>query len=248
MRKLLLIAITFILASCATYPDISGLPPQQALAQLASYEQELNTGEAQLRSDMANPVAGPPGAFIAAGEAMAGPMMEMGLQTIATDRERLVRDRERIYQANPSLRPRGTTSSQVAAGSQIAVGMSGNITTSGLCGLPRSQVSDANRRSLHAEASKSSSFSFPFQTTSQVVAEYNRTGAQGCAAIGQQFQASMNGFRGAMATADRLNNGTSRGVQCDPSTGSASSASYCAATALLYQVQTVSALCHAVCN
>jgi len=108
MKKLALVAIAFILASCATYPDISGLSPQQALAQLASYEQELDTGEAQLRADMANPVAAPPGAFIAAGEAMAGPMMEMGLQTIATDRARLAQDRERIYQANPSLRPRET--------------------------------------------------------------------------------------------------------------------------------------------
>ncbi|MEM9716458.1 MAG: hypothetical protein AAF826_08065 [Pseudomonadota bacterium] len=125
---------------------------------------------------------------------------------------------------------------------------SGDIPTSGLCGLPRDQVSDAERRKLHTEASKSQNFSFPFQTVNQVVAEYNRTGAQGCQAIGQQFKSSMSAFRSAMSTANRLNNGTSRGVQCRANSDSASDASYCAATALLYQVKTVSALCHAVCK
>ncbi|SEQ88317.1 hypothetical protein SAMN05428995_11510 [Loktanella sp. DSM 29012] len=241
MKNYLLAMFAFVITSCATYPDISSLSPQDALASLSSYEAQLDEGEANLRSGPVVPA--PPGAFIAAGEAMAPALTQIGLENIAADRSRLASDRERIYQANPSLRPPASAQVDVAG-----VGMSGNLSTSGLCGFSAGDVTDAKRNVLHAEASKSPNFNAPFQTARQVTAEYNRTGAQGCNAIGQQFEASMNGFRSAMSTADQLNNGPSRGIQCDPTTGSASSASYCAATALLYSAQTVSALCHEVCN
>jgi hypothetical protein len=76
------------------------------LAALASYEQDLDEGERNLRAPQDTFV--PAGGLIAMGEAMTPAMNEIGLQQIAEDRRQLVSDRERIYQANPSLRPRQT--------------------------------------------------------------------------------------------------------------------------------------------
>jgi len=117
----------------------------------------------------------------------------------------------------------------------------------GSCGFAVAEVTEDVRRQSHAEASKSLGFSSPYQTIDEIEAEFDRSGGGTCDQIGQQFDAIMVSQRAAMEASDRLVGGSPIGLRCDPA-GAASTEAACTAVALMYTAQTVSALCHRVCN
>ncbi|MEO0358924.1 MAG: hypothetical protein AAF386_11660, partial [Pseudomonadota bacterium] len=173
MKYILSFVLLVLLAACAGYPDISGLSPQAALAQLDSFESELDEGEQQIRADMngsTGPV--PAGGFIALGEAMAPAMNQMALDNIAQYRRQVASDREVIYRANPSLRP----ASSVTRGGNARAQASGG----GSCILPASAVTDAKRRQTFAIATNAPTFPNAFQTLSELRREVASTGGATC--------------------------------------------------------------------